>query len=144
MKKTVIAIWGESNQGKSSSIRTIVDLVPTLFRGADVDVRIGGGDVQVIITIGEIKIGVESQGDPGGRLHRSLDLFVEEECDVIICSTRTRGSTVQSVEALNTENGYDIMWTSNYFCREKSIDDSNQYFAEHILFVVGLIMAGRY
>ncbi|HEX7755818.1 MAG TPA: hypothetical protein VF421_10770 [Niabella sp.] len=144
MKKTVIAVWGASNQGKSSSIKEFIHRLPTRFPTAHIDTRISGGDTQVIITIGSVKIGVESAGDPGSRLPASLALFIREGCEVIICATRTRGNTVTEVEGLHTRHGFDIVWASNYYSREKLTTDSNRYFADHVLFMLGEILAGRY
>lgn len=142
MKKTAIAIWGHSSQGKSSSIIEIVNAIPLQYPGAVIDMRISGKDIQVILMIGKVKIGIESQGDPGGRLQKSLDLFVQENCDIIICATRTRGETVTSVEALFP--AYEIVWASNYFSREKNTHQSNQLFARHMILLLEEIMAGRY
>lgn len=142
MKKTAIAIWGHSEQGKSSSIWEIVKAIPRHFPGAVIDKRINGQDIQVIIQAGKVRIGVESQGDPGGRLQRSLDLFVLENCDIIICATRTRGDTVTSVEGLFP--AYEVVWASNYFSREKNIDQSNRIFSNHIILLLEEIIAGRY
>ena len=60
-------------------------------------------DMRVVLTINDVKIGVESQEDP----KESLDLFVRIGCDVIICATRTRGAAVDAVNALQ---GFDVQW----------------------------------
>jgi len=117
---------GNANQGKSSSIREIAALLETSFPKVQLDYRVLGADILVIITIGKIKIGLESQGDPGSRLEGRLKLFLKEECEIIIFSTRTRGSTVRFVEVLNQKHGYDIIWTSNYFCWESDSDRINR------------------
>lgn len=144
MNKTVLVVWGASNQGKSSSIKEIVNLLPSRFPTAFVDMRIPGGDIQAIVTIGKVKIGIESAGDPGSRLPTSLQLFIREGCEVIVCATRTRGSTVTEVEAVHVKHKFDIVWTSNYYSREKNVPDSNRYFAEHILFMLSEILASKY
>ena len=65
-------------------------------------------DIRVVLTINGIKIGIESQGDPGGRLIESLDLFVKLKCQLIICATRTRGKKVTAVKDLE-KSGYKII-----------------------------------
>ena len=142
MKNTAIAIWGDGGQGKSTAIKEIVNAISFHYPKAIIDVRIEGNDIQVIILIGKVKIGIESQGDPGGRLQRSLDLFVMENCHIIICATRTRGGTVKSVEGLFPT--YEIIWTSNYYSREKKINDSNLMFSNHIIAMLQEIMAGTF
>ena len=67
-------------------------------------------EVRIVLTINGLKIGIESQGDPSGRLIReSLDLFVKTGCDLIICATRTSGATKNRVDALQSQ-GFDVHW----------------------------------
>lgn len=37
-----------------------------------------------------------------------MDIFVEVNCDIIVCATRTRGTTVDFVKQLESE--YKIEW----------------------------------
>lgn len=143
MKKTLIAIWGDAGQGKSSSIREIANRIPALFPGASITYLIDNRvDIKVIVIWGKIKIGIESQGDPNSRLPQSLSEFVAQGCDIIICATRTRGNTVNVVNDMNANHGYDIIWTSNLFSKEKDINYLNTTFANHILAIVNDIING--
>jgi cytidylate kinase len=143
MKKTVIAISGASNKGKSASITEIVQRVTLHFPSTVVDYKITAVDVKAIIQIGNVKIGVESQGDPGSRLGASLQEFIKEGCDIIICATRTRGETVELVNEMFSLYRFDIIWTSNYFSKEKYDPKNpviNHLFADHIIFLVQQVM----
>jgi len=112
--KQVIALYGSSSKGKSTTLKKLAQLIKEQY-GADAQVKELpkhnlGADFQLLITIrGTFLIGLESQGDPGGRLHRSLDLFVKANCDLIFCATRTRGSTCDHVTALEPQ-GYAVEW----------------------------------
>lgn len=69
-------------------------------------------DVRAVVRVGGFVIGIESQGDPwckAGRLDKSLAVFVELRCNVIVCATRTSGGTVEAVEELE-RHGYSIEW----------------------------------
>ena len=68
-----------------------------------------GGDIQIIIKINDLKIGIESQGDPDSRIFDSIPLFLKMECNIIICATRTRGRTVKLIENLE-KKGFVIKW----------------------------------
>lgn len=107
--KKVIALRGVAKVGKSQTIRKAYDLLlvqyPSAQRGCLI---IGKTDVRVILTIDGVRIGIESQGDPNGRLKASLDLFVQEGCQVIVCATRTSGMTVEAVNRL--EGSYNLFW----------------------------------
>jgi hypothetical protein len=112
MKGKVIALWGRLNLGKSETIRKVYELLISKYKDAKTNEYpkpiLNRVDIRVVLTINGIKIGIESQGDPG-RLPESLSLFVEVSCNIIICATRTRGHSVDAVNALE-QNNYDIIW----------------------------------
>ena len=97
MKTKFIVLRGPANAGKTTTLK--LALASLESRDGAVSTRlIDGVDVRAIIVIGDLKIAVESQGDPGGRLAESLDLFLREGCHIIICATRTSGATVDAVK----------------------------------------------
>lgn len=145
MKKTVFANWGTAGQGKSSTVKKIAELILKNYRSATtapviIDFTF---DIRIIITIGKIKIGIESQGDPNSRLFDSLKYFVKISCDIIICSTRTSGSTVDAVNELYTKHGYDNVWVTNYRSNEKNEDTLNDISAKHIFELIQQNITGK-
>jgi hypothetical protein len=112
--KEVIALRGTKNKGKSQIVKKVPDLLLAKYRGAKVENLIPQSrslDIKVLITINEVKIGIESQGDPRpGRLPESITEFVKLGCDIIICATRTSGGTQTAVKNLKAHFGYDIVW----------------------------------
>lgn len=144
MKKTIFANWGQAGQGKSDTIKRIAQEILTTFPAATASPTTisFSGDIQLIITIGKVTIGIESQGDPNSRLFESLKLFCSTNCDIIICSTRTSGRTVDAVNALHSSHGYDIIWLTNYRSNEKSHSTLNDNSAKHIFTLVQQVMSG--
>jgi hypothetical protein len=106
--KTIIALQGVANQGKSTSIKMAYALLKAAYPSAKIDERFIGADITVVITINGVKVGIESQGDPNSRLFESLGHFVKVGCKAIICATRSRGKTVEAVNALAGK--YKIDW----------------------------------
>ncbi|MBK7691198.1 MAG: hypothetical protein IPJ31_08800 [Bacteroidetes bacterium] len=89
-KKTVFAVWGTAQQGKSDTVKRIAREIDRVYPHTSDPVTIDyAGDIQVIFKTGKFKIGIESQGDPNSRLFESLTKFSNENCDIIVCSTRT-------------------------------------------------------
>lgn len=134
MKKTVFAIWGHAQQGKSSTVKRLAQEITSAYPSAITSpAKINySSDIQVIITIGKIKIGLESQGDPNSRLFESLVQFSSIHCDIIICTTRTSGATVNAVNALQASHDYDIVWTTNYRSNAKNQTTLNDISAKQI------------
>jgi hypothetical protein len=113
--KNIITLSGVSNIGKSETIKLLYSKLINEFKDfsfvEDVkQITDDKGDITVVIVIHGKIIGIESQGDPGSRVVRSLPNFVKLNCDIIICATRTRGSTVELVEKFSNE--YKIEWMS--------------------------------
>ena len=109
MKKQVIALWGTANSGKSTTLRKLYELLTKAYPTAQVDIlHKVGVDLSLIITIDGVLIGIESQGDPGSRLPDSIKVFIKRGCVIIVCCTRTKGSTVEIVEGLQPE--FALTW----------------------------------
>ncbi|WP_321308182.1 hypothetical protein [Marinifilum fragile] len=130
--KNILTIWGGAEQGKSATIKNLIPLFETNFPKAKVNWLIKGYDIKLIIEIEGKKIGVESQGDPNSRLKSSITDFAKDDnCDLIICASRTRGETVKIIKDVAKEYNYNLTWATNY---RSSTNQStlNQMSAEHI------------
>lgn len=143
MKKTVFANWGHAQQGKSDTVKRIAQEIINAYPTAITDPATidYSKDIQVVISIKDIKIGIESQGDPNSRLFKSLAKFSTENCNVIVCSTRTYGATVDAVGALHASHGYDIIWVTNHRSNEKNKALLNDISAKHICTLIQQVLS---
>ncbi len=130
MNNTIFALAGRANSGKTKTIKIVLSLFKEKFTYAQVVISSKTIDIQAIITIGDIKIGIESQGDPDSRLEESLCLFVENGCDIIVCATRTSGMTKNWV---NNVVGYDKRWLKQNYVKSDDQDTNNRAMAEEIV-----------
>ena len=112
MQRTIVALQGASNKGKTESIRLAYERL--LEEGAKVirhprrtitrDVR------QAILEIDGVQIGFASAGDAVKVLERDLPPLFEAECSVILCARHTpRSETFAFVERLALQYGYQIV-----------------------------------
>lgn len=131
MNKLVIANKGIRSQGKSSSIKKVFDKLQSKYSNGVITYK-KGKEIKAILIINNIKIGIESEGDPFSRIFESIDEFVKENCDIIVVACRTRGETYDKVKSLENE-GYEIKWLSNERSTDKSKhDELNDQYAEKI------------
>jgi hypothetical protein len=124
--KKVFALKGRRNVGKSQTIRTVDELLRAKYPDAIVEDEHGTRtELRVVLSINGVKIGVESS------TNANVDLFVSLGCDVIICPSRTKGQTVNAVNALP---GYEVIWLEQ---RSQSVPFeqvlSNLAMARHIV-----------
>jgi len=130
--KTVIALYGTANTGKSATLRKVYELLKAKHPNGPVSNEIVHHDVRAIININGHLIGIESQGDPSSRIFTSISMFVREKCDLIVCATRTRGQTVVAVENLKPK--YEINWIQKLReANEAKHEQANNALASDIL-----------
>lgn len=138
-QKTIVAVWNSSNKGKTETLRQFaIQLLQTypnhiLIAGnATIPLK---GDFRLVVEINGIIVGIESQGDPGTNLQtRLIRLVTQYNCDIILCTTRTRGDTVHAVEHIHNNYGYESIWTSTYQISNKSLfANANATKARHLI-----------
>jgi hypothetical protein len=130
--KSAIALKGHADSGKTYTILKVYELLKAKYpdyKEEEFKITI---DIRVILVINGFRIGIESQGDPGGRLVNSLNLFLKKKCDVIVCSTRTRGQTVEAVKKLS-KHDYNIKWFEQNYVKPSEQDKNNLAMAKEIV-----------
>jgi len=101
----VYVISGPRNVGKSTTIRIIYNMLLEKYKGVEFFLDSGEGkEISVIIEdVNGKKIGLESRGDPvdeeqaknnKNSYRNNLKKFKKKKCDIIFCTSRKRGETV--------------------------------------------------
>lgn len=101
----LFALQGPGSCGKSTTLNNLYNAACSKYPSATVQVlHVGTADIAIIVTgVNGVVVGIESQGDPGSRLQNTLSTFVLAKCDIIFCACRTRGMTVDWVNALSPQ-----------------------------------------
>lgn len=138
--RTIIAIWHSADMGKTETIRAFANLLITTFPDFEpiqpIPARIPTtGDFTLVVRIQGVVIGITSQGDPGTGLEGRLrNLSDNHGCDIILCSTRTRGETTTAVDRVARTGNYQTIWTSTYqIAGEANQRTVNDLKARHLL-----------
>lgn len=157
MTKTIIAVYGRQSEGKSSTIKNtfskvINDYVNyTVFPPlSQIDLTT---DIYLVVTINNIRIGFESQGDPNSRIitQNTLETLAANpssnhfdqnysNCDIIVCASRTSGATVTEVDRVANSFNYRTLWKSSYYAPNFNHDVINRITAEEIVSLIKAIM----
>ncbi len=120
------------NTGKTTTIKKVYEVLKRSHPNSVVREILNRKEITIIIIIDDVKIGIESQGDPNSRLEESLKTFVEAGCDIIICATRTKGMTVDAVNRL--AGRYHIEWLDKQDePRPADQNPANDEFAQRIV-----------
>ena len=158
MKKTLLAIYGTNDIGKTTSIKNFYLKFISKYSSQVINNNSLCDDdsnemYRIIELQNGVKIGVCSFGDDGSS-YEKLNNFAKQDCKVIVCASCTKGASVDSInkliEELNETNStlkdelekinYEIKWIhKSYFWdnpdyyEEKILNDS---FSESILELV--------
>ncbi len=154
MNKTIIGIYGRSSEGKSDTIKRACAefLASHPLAVASISPIDYSGDILLTIKIGDIKIGIESQGDPNSRmisedtLKKLADPIFDPilgGCDIILCATRTEGMTVGKVDEIANLYDYHTLWISSFWSPTLNHQVLNQIAAFNVVNIMDDLMGGR-
>lgn len=126
MKKVLFYNKGYETTGKSASIKAVFwNLKGRVSEDCikEIPYKEQKGDVCYIVKYRGVKIGIESQGDPNSELVSHVNLFLNENCDIIVCACRTKGKDFDGVFDIIRENGY-AEFACPHFCVKELPDDA--------------------
>lgn len=128
-KPKIIALWGKESRGKTHTLNLVATLLK-LNRGA----TIVQGEIPTdlsedsiyIIKYHNKKIGIVTCGDDGKTLSKAFG-DIENDCDLYICATRTKDSSVEFAR----KEFYNILWVEKWsitteHCELNNIDNLQQ------------------
>ncbi|MBA4190805.1 MAG: hypothetical protein C0467_22695 [Planctomycetaceae bacterium] len=134
MERTMIALWGISNLGKTTTIRRVYDTLRREGRVIDPG-RPSRKEVKAaVLEIDGVKVGFASPGDIAEILEENLEPLIAAGCVVIVCATHTKGGTVDMVRQLASQANpaYKLVWIEKA-CRQTDHDNGNQKKADEII-----------
>ena len=111
----IYALQGKKDTGKSTTLKALATTLQTKYPTATVQtIHNGKADIAIIMNgVNGFIVGIESQGDPNSRLQKTLDTFVNANCDIIFCACRTRGMTVEWINALSGQYNIHFIQQNN-------------------------------
>lgn len=135
--KKIVALKGRENKGKSETLRILIQKIREKYPSVSyIPYEKDDKDEKCVFdNLNGLKIGVETQGDPGYRQPQSLQDFAQMKCDVIICACRTKGNTVKAIELYR--NDYEIIYVKKSISKEQ-FKQVNEADACQILKEIGL------
>lgn len=144
--KTIIALSGSHNTGKTETLNYLIDKL--LDSGGDIIYgNKSGKDKRVCISYKNKKIAISTFGDGKEELDENIELFKNRNCDICITATRARTrsrcKTCQILSAYAEEIGTDINWIDKV-TDKSNIDLINKAQAEDIKSFIDSIIDKAY
>ena len=134
MGKTILCLFAPANSGKTSTIRLVDDILQS--RGAKtLKVLFEDGDICKEYLYRNNRIGILSLGDPGSTQSNYLKQLANDECKIIVCTSRSKGSTCDAVSDIvdNDDRRYWISPLYEYDSSHPLIIDMHEANAQFII-----------
>ena len=130
MKKTIIALYGRANEGKSS---TLINLYNLMGGGTTTNIN----DISTSLIYQANKIAFISQSDPTVEIFETFEFdlrtFLTNNCNIVFVTSRTRGKIVHVIDELANEFGYNVIWLSTLFSPHLNTTILNDLHANYLL-----------
>lgn len=125
--KTIICLYATADCGKTKTIRYLFKRL-----GGDKKVLARTHDFVGDLNFGNKKIGFVSKGDPGSPQWENIEPLAQNNCDIIVTASRTKGDTVYNICDIANKYGYTVVWISPFFFHDVQYasDELCDYFAE--------------
>lgn len=142
----VIALFGRGNIGKTRCLGHLINLMYQEMFGHDY--LIEGQDECATFKYHDQRITICTWGDNEYEERLNIDKIREDNPDIAIVATRTKGETVENVKRFCEDNHYPLKWVEKYVASFDDISGQeylNNLQAEQILdYVQGLIRGQLY
>ena len=148
-KKILIVLSNVANQGKTQSVIKFANLLlnsdTTPIHYDDnagnnfkypVDKEFG-----IVVDINGKIVGIHSAGDYKKEISKEFDIFKKENCEIIICTSRYEGETVDAIEKFADDNDFEIIWTyTNTSYNDAMHEKLNECTAQNLLSIFNSIV----
>ena len=111
MKKTILCLYGPANVGKTSSIRRVDEIMHS-YGAKLTKVLLDEYDICTEYLFRTHKVGILSLGDPDYEQSNYLNQLAADECEVIVCASRSKGATCDAVSQVVSKYNYELYWIS--------------------------------
>lgn len=138
----IIVLNGKANCGKTSALKKLYEkLVANKLFSQIYFQREGLYDLSAIFEYDVKKIGITTLGDGETELKNAFDIFIKENCDLVVCASRsrdTKNGAVRYIKSLNADliwykkKAYIEQWLAKYNANAE-IDEINDIQAKVLL-----------
>lgn len=135
MKKTIFCLFGPERIGKTSSIRRVDEILQS-YGAKLVKVILDDNDICKEYMYRAHKVGILSLGDPGSDQSNYINQLANDECEVIVCASRSKGATCDAVSQVVSKHNYEHYWISplyEYNSKHPLAVDMHELNAEFII-----------
>jgi hypothetical protein len=138
MQKTMIVVYGRANEGKTS---TLLELYKILTG------KISDIDIVETFKYRGIDIGFASKSDPTqeslAEFKENLIDLAEKNCKIILCSSRTRGLSVEIVDSVIRDYEYHSIWISSLWSPTLNQKYLNNQLAKNLKELINNLINGE-
>ncbi|WP_456105072.1 hypothetical protein [Prevotella sp.] len=104
--KTIIVLYRRANTGKTTTLNYLIGLLDK----SKEEMQSLTKDRRVTISYGNKSIAVTTQGDNKYEIEENIKFFENEDCDILVTATRSRGQTTDGIYEYHKKINAKIIW----------------------------------
>lgn len=117
--KKIIALRGRSQVGKTTTLNILIGMLDTSLKTEELK-----RDRRISLIYRGIKIAICTAGDSKDIIKSNIAFIQENDCEVLITATRTRGAGVNTLKEYVTLQNVPIKWVNKTIVeREQGLSD---------------------
>lgn len=106
----IIVLNGKANCGKTTVLKKLYAKMVVDCRFLQTDFKKESPfDLSAMFELGTKKIGITTLGDSETELEKAFSVFIKENCDLVVCASRSRDAKNGAVHYIKSL-GADLVW----------------------------------
>ncbi|WP_042366740.1 hypothetical protein [Bacteroides neonati] len=108
--KKIIALYRRGDTGKTETLNYVIEILNTITTGNLIPLVPNHTDRQATFVFNGLTVSVCTAGDNAAEIKQNEAYFNNQKCDIAITASRSRGESVDAINAMANSNGVGIQW----------------------------------
>lgn len=136
----IIGLWGAGNKGKTTTLNMLIEWYLKNPESNDIFIKkFPSNDLAVAFTWKGTRIVICTAGDYWESEEENIAFFKEQDADIFVAASRTKGGSVDKLEAFAKRQGIEIDWIEKTYAEtEKEQAKANKQDMQTLLEKIGL------
>lgn len=108
--KKIIALYRRGDTGKTETLNYVIEILNTITTGNLIPLVPNHTDRQATFVFNGLMVSVCTAGDNAAEIKQNEAYFNNQKCDIAITASRSRGESVDAINAMAKSNVAKIQW----------------------------------
>lgn len=108
--KKIIALYRTGDKGKTETLNYVIEILQAITTGSLTPLVPNYTDRKATFVFNGLTVSICTAGDNAAEIKQNEAYFNNQKCDIAITASRSRGESVDAINAMANSNGVGIQW----------------------------------